>query len=94
MSPCRVDVEARYFIRTDDEVLIAVFNRGVRRAEPDVMRRLMSGEAVPPEQYYFRTSPRFEAPVSSRHAWLNDNLFVATAERERAAAVIHFYRVL
>ena len=94
VSPCRVDVEARYFIRTDDEVLIAVFNRGVRRAEPDVMRRLMSGEAVPPEQYYFRTSPRFEAPVDSRHAWLNDNLFVATAERERAAAVIHFYRVL
>ena len=94
VSPRRIDVEARYFIRTDDDVLIAVFNRGLRRAEPDVIRRLANGEEVPPDQYYFRTSPRFEAPIDSPHAWLNESVFVATAERERAVAVIHFHRVM
>ena len=94
VSTRQIDVEARYFIRTDDDVLIAVFNRGLRRAEPDVMRRLANGEAIAPEQYYFRTSPRFEAPVDSRHAWLNENLFVARAEREQAAVLIHCYRIL
>jgi hypothetical protein len=94
VSPGRIEVEARYFICTDDDTLIAVFNRGLRRAEPDVMRRLAGDEAVPPDQYYFRTVPRFEAPVDSPHAWLNENLFVATAEREHAAAVIHFHRIL
>ena len=94
VSTRRIEVEARYFIRTHDGVLIAVFNRGFRRAEPDVMQRLANGEAVPPDQYYFRATPRFEAPIDSPHAWLNDSLFVATAERERAAAVIHFHRIL
>ena len=94
VSPRRIEVEARYFIRTDDDFLIAVFNRGLRRAEPDVMQRLVNGEEVPSDQYYFRTLPRFEAPVDSPHAWLNESVFVATAARERAAAVIHFHRVM
>ena len=94
VSPRRIDVEARYFIRTDDDVLIAVFNRGLRCAEPDVIRRLGNGEEVPPDQYYFRTMPRFEAPIDSAHAWLNESVFVANAERERAVAVIHFHRVV
>ena len=37
---------------------------------------------MPPEKYYFRTIPRFEAPIDSQHAWLNDSLFIGTAERE------------
>jgi hypothetical protein len=94
VSTRRIEVDARYFIRTHDDVLIAVFNRGFRRAEPDVMHRLANGEAVAPDQYYFRTLPRFEAPIDSSHAWLNESLFVAAAERERAAAIIHFHRIL
>jgi Protein of unknown function (DUF3237) len=94
VSTRRIEVDARYFIRTHDDVEIAVFNRGFRRAAPEVMQRLANGEAVPPDQYYFRTVPRFEAPIDSPHAWLNESLFVATAERERAAAVIHFHRIL
>jgi hypothetical protein len=87
-------VEARYMIRTDDNILISVVNRGLRRASPEVMARLMKGERVGREEYYFRTVAQFEAPVSSRYANLNSSVFVATAEREPAAAVVHFYRVL
>lgn len=94
VSPRRIEVEARYLIRTDDDFLIAVCNRGLRRAEPEVMQRFAAGAEVPAEQYYFRTSPRFEAPVDSPYAWLNESVFVATAARERAAAVIYCHRVV
>jgi Protein of unknown function (DUF3237) len=58
------------------------------------MRRLEKGEALTPDQYYFRTAPRFEAPVDSPHAWLNESLFAATAQREHRAAVIHVHRIV
>jgi len=87
-------VEARYMIQTDDNVLVSVVNRGLRRAPPAVMARLLKGEHVAREEYYFRTVAQFEAPLDSRYADLNNSLFVGTAEREPTAAIIHFYRIL
>jgi hypothetical protein len=87
-------VEARYIIRTDDNVLISVVNRGLRRASQATMARLMKGEHVAREEYYFRTVAQFEAPLNSRYAELNNSVYVGTAEREPSAAIVHFYRVL
>jgi hypothetical protein len=89
-----LSVEARYTLEASDGVLIAVNNRGIRHAEPEIMAKLSRGEPVPASSYYFRTCALFEAPVSSPHAWVNRCLFVATAEREPNAAIIHFYRLL
>lgn len=89
-----LNADARYILETGDGVLIAVNNRGVRHAPPDVMAKLHRGELVPPTSYYFRTSATFEAPVGSAHEWVNRTLFVATAEREPDTAIIHFFRVL
>lgn len=89
-----LSAEARYTLETPDGVLIAVTNRGIRHAPPDVMAKLTRGEAVPAGSYYFRTSALFEAPVGSEYEWMNRFVFVATAEREPSAAVIHFYRLL
>jgi uncharacterized protein DUF3237 len=89
-----LSAEARYILETADGVLIAVNNRGVRHAPPEVMAKLNRGELVPSTSYYFRTSATFEAPVGSRHEWVNRTLFVATAEREPSTAIIHFFRVL
>jgi hypothetical protein len=86
--------EARYVIRTEDGVAIAVVNRGLRWGPADVMARLAQGEAVAPEEYYFRTAAQFEAPLGSRHEWLNKALFVTTAERHAESAIVHFYCVL
>ncbi len=55
-------LHAIYSIRTDDGVDILVDNQGV-----------ISGQG---EDQYFFTSPRFEAPVDSRCAWLNGCIFV------------------
>ena len=87
-------VEARYTLQAADGVLIAVNNRGIRHAAPDIMARITRGETVPASSYYFRTCATFEAPRDSAHEWVNRTLFVATAEREPSTAIIHFFRLL
>jgi|SRR5215468_113046 len=75
-----VALEARYTIRTSEGTEIAVINRGLRRAPAAVMERLSRGEPVDPHNVYFRTVPVFEAPAGS-YDWLNQSVFIATAER-------------
>jgi hypothetical protein len=87
-------VEARYLIRSDDGVLVAVINRGLRDGPPAVMSRLARGEKLAASEYYFRTAAQFEAPMGSVYEGLNKALFVATAEREPDAVIVHFFRVL
>ena len=75
-----VELEARYSIRTSEGIEIAVINRGLRRAPPEVMERLSRGEHVDPAHVYFRTVPVFEAPAGP-YDWLNCSVFIASAQR-------------
>jgi hypothetical protein len=75
-----LELVARYAILTASGVEIAVTNRGLRRAPPEVMERLARGEPVDPALVYFRTVPTFEAPAGA-YDWLNRSLFVASAAR-------------
>jgi hypothetical protein len=75
-----VELEARYAIRTSDGVEIAIVNRGLRRAPPEIMERLSRGEPVDPALVYFRTAPTFEAPAGP-YDWLNRSTFLGLAAR-------------
>ena len=86
------ELTALYELKTDDGTLIHVTNRGLRHGPPEVMQRLMRGEAVDPDSYYFRTVPVFEAP-SGRHDWLNRSVFVATGARSASDVRIRVYEV-
>ena len=88
-----VELEARYSIQADDGAEIAVTNRGLRRAPPEIMERLSRGETVDPALVYFRTVPVFEAPEGP-HAWLNQSVFVATAARFPNAVQIRVFEVM
>lgn len=88
-----LDIQAKYTLRADDGALILVDTRGVRHAPPAVLERMAKGEHVPAGDYYFRTSAQFEAPLGSRHEWLNRAVFIGVAERHPDAAVIRFYKV-
>jgi len=88
-----IDLEARYILETADGVRIAVVNRGLRVASPEVTARMMKGDPVAPGEYYFRTAATFEAPVGSAYEWLNKAIFIGVAERKSDAAIVHFYRV-
>jgi hypothetical protein len=87
------ELEAHYQFRTDDGVIIYIKNVGVRVATPEVAARLARGEVVDASQYYFRTSPRFEAPVG-KYAWVNDTIFICTGERMADSVVLKVWRVM
>ena len=77
------DVEADYFLRTDDGVVINIVNTGV---------------ICPPDEdgpRPVRTQPRFEAPLG-KYEWLGQGAFVGTLEADMEGAVpavtIRIYR--
>ena len=79
------EVEADYFLRTDDGVIINVVNEGVICPAGE--------EGVTP----VRTHPVFEAPLG-KYDWLSKSAFVGTLEPEMdggelVAVRIRFYRV-
>ena len=83
---------ARYLIRAEDGTMISVENKGLRRAAPETMARLLAGQPVDPGLVYFRAAPSFEAP-DGPHGWLNENLFVSAGRRRPDAVEIRIYRV-
>jgi len=85
-------LNARYVLRTADDVLIHVENRGIRHAASAVMTRLAAGEPVDPSEYYFRTTPTFCAPTG-KYDWLNRSIFLATAARHANSVDVWVYRV-
>jgi hypothetical protein len=85
-------VEAHYALEADDGTPIYVRNRGLFIAPPDVIARVDAGEAVAPDDYYFRTAPEFDAP-DGPHGWLSDRLFVAEARFTPAEVTIRVHEV-
>ena len=85
-------VEAQYLLRTHDNVLLQVHNRGLRHGPQQVLQRLSAGETVDPSEYYFRAAPSFSAPAGP-YEWLNRNLFVCTGARNALSVQLWFYRI-
>jgi hypothetical protein len=84
--------EATYAIRTDDGVVIQVENFGLRHGPAEVMQRLVAGADVDPAEYYFRTNPRFTAPIG-KYDWLNKSIFVASGARYKNSIKLWFFAV-
>lgn len=89
-----LQIEAKYTLQATDGTLIMVTNRGLRHGPPEVIEKLARGEAVAPSLYYFRTSAEMEAPLDSKHAWLNRALFIGVAQRTASAAIVKFHELL
>lgn len=92
LNPRMAELDARYVIETDGGDLIYVQNHAVRTAAPEVMAKLVRGEAVAPELVYFRCSPRFET-ASASLAWIGERLFVGTGARHPDRVVMRFFEV-
>jgi hypothetical protein len=87
-----LDIAAHYVIRTDDGALVEVQSNGMRHGPADVVARLVAGEAVPPDQYFFRTLMRF---TTGAPQWqhLNKVMALAVGQREARAVLLDVYRV-
>ena len=87
------ELEAHYQFRTDDGTLIYVKNTGIRAATPEIAARLAKGEKVDASEYYFRATPKFEAP-KGKYDWINNSLFVCTGERLPDYVLIRVWKVM
>ena len=87
-----LDIAAHYVIRSDDGALIEVQSDGLRHGPPAVMARLARGEAVPRDDYFFRTLVRF---TTGAPQWqhLNRVMAIAVGEREAQAVLLDMYRL-
>jgi hypothetical protein len=72
--------DVRLVLQTDDGHNILVSYRGMRHGPEAVMERVNNGEDPDPSEYYFRTTPVFEAP-EGKYAWLNKLLAFAVGRR-------------
>ena len=86
------ELDTRYTLETDKGQIIYVQNAGMRHAAPDVMKRLLAGEAVDPAVVYFRTVPKFET-ASADLQWLTRAVFIGMGERYPNDVRIRFFRL-
>lgn len=89
----RAELTARYTLQAEDGTLVSVTNRALRHGPPEVIRRLIAGEAVDQRQIYFRGAPSF-AVAAGPHDWLLRHVFICTGERHPEEVVIRFFAVL
>ncbi|HXO28424.1 MAG TPA: DUF3237 domain-containing protein [Thermoanaerobaculia bacterium] len=63
-------LDVRLTLRADDGHLVYVTARGILDVSSETFQRMVTGEDVPPDDYYFRTTPLFET-ASEKYGWLN-----------------------
>ena len=83
-------LDGRLTLRTDDGQLIYLSFSGLFDAPPEVLQRMQKGEAVDPSEYYFRTTPVFEA-AGEKTKWLNRVLGVAVGRRTATSVLYSVY---
>lgn len=84
------EIEAHYTMMTSDGVSIYIVNKGYRHGPPDVMEKLARGEDVAPDQYYFRSTPRFEVE-QGKYDWLARSVFVGAGQRLKDQVLFKFF---
>lgn len=88
-----IELEAHYQFITDDGVTIYKKNTGVRVTPPQVAAQIERGETVAASDFYFRATPRFEAPMG-KYEWMNNTIFVCTGAKESDGVLIRIWKVL
>ncbi len=87
------DIFAKYTVALEGGGFVLVTSAGVRHGPAEVLARLSRGEPVGRDEYYFRTSVRFET-ADLEADWLNRVLMVAAGEREKMKVKLDLYEVL
>src|SRR5918998_1295917 len=73
-------MDVRLTVRTGEGHHVYVHYTGIRTGAPDVLARLGRGEAVPPEDYYFRVALRLETGAAGLD-WVNKGPAVGPGPR-------------
>ena len=86
-------LDARYSLRTDDGVIINVWNRGLLRYADGLREQDLASWPPRCDQYVCHCTPTFLAP-QGRYDWLNKGMFVGEVSYPDAdGVVVDFYRL-
>ena len=83
-------VEAAYYLKTDDGVLVRIVNKGVGAGAPPAPAKATG------ERFFMFTHPSFEAPIG-KYDWMNRSMFIGTlGARQDAhnAVLIRVFRIV
>ena len=84
--------DVRVVLQTDDGHNVLMSYRGMRHGPELVIERVDNGEDPDPSEYYFRTTPIFEAP-EGKYAWLNKLLAFAVGRRLPTGVIYAVYAI-
>lgn len=87
-----LEIDARYVLALEDGALVEVESRGLRHGPAGVMRRLAAGEAVAPDEYFFRTAMRFTTGAPAWQA-LNRTMAIGVGSRYVDRVVIDVFQL-
>jgi hypothetical protein len=85
--------DCRLTLRTDDGHLIYMAYRAIFRIAPELLQRLIQGEAVNPSAYYLRSTPVFET-AAEQYGWLNQIVTVGIGIRVPTGLKYTVYTIL
>lgn len=86
------ELDIRTMAETDDGALIYVTIRGYLTNQAEIVERVMRGEAVSTDDYYFGLAPVYETS-DPRYAWLQSILVVGMAQFHGARVTYEAYTV-
>lgn len=86
-------IDARFTLQTSTGALIYVQDQGLRFGPADIMQQLAANKSVDPQQYFFRTTTRFETG-GEQFSWLNRVLAVGSGMRDASGVTMNFYRIV
>lgn len=86
----RCDLSARYAVRLDNGSSFYIQNDGMRTVPEEYIDRVLNGEFVDPELYYFATTPKFEVYDESLR-WMENAVFVCKAIRKPDTVQIDYF---
>lgn len=87
-----VELDIRLMLQTDDGEHILMTGQGMRHASDAVMAQLQSGVIVDADQYYFRQTAFFEAPVGNLD-WLNRLVAIGAGDRKPDGVSLSLFAV-
>jgi hypothetical protein len=87
-----LEIRAHYLLQTDRGERVEVISEGMRHAPDGVLARIAAGEAVPPDQYYFRTCVRFHTGAE-RLSHLNRLLALTFGRRSKSGVELDVFAV-
>lgn len=86
----RTELDAIYTIKTDDNVYIHIRNVGILYTP----KQKTDSNSSDSSNVYFRTAPKFEAPVDSKYAWLNNAIFICKPVLKKGYISIQVWKVI